>query len=125
MRSNKDSPSTQDELRKAIETGKQVDCRTKAGRAIKDVKKSIRSDLDGTAVALLEENIANCAVVQRLCLEAAFKDPDGAVDSKGNLHQGLNNFLKFQSASKSALLALKKFEKKKPGGLADLLADED
>ena len=123
--SKKDRPSTPDELIKAIETGKQVDCRTKAGRAIKDVKKSIRSDLDGTAVALLEQDIANCAVVQRLCFEAAFKDPDGAVDSKGKLHQGLSNFLKFQSASKSALLALKKFDQKKAGDLASLLASED
>ena len=101
------------------------DGRTKVGRYIREIKKLISSDLDAAAVKILERDIANLSVIAQLCFEKALKKPDQAMDSEGNLHPAMRNYLKFQGAVKSGLLAIKKFEQKKSGGIADFFEDED
>ena len=104
---------------------KALDGRTKAGRSIRDMKKLIRSDLDAAAVKILQNDIASLSVVSRLCLDKALGDPNKAVDAKGNLHLAMSNYLKIQTALKQALVALRKFEPQKPGGLAGLFEDDE
>jgi len=101
-----------------------LDGRTKAARSIRDVEKLISSDLDAAAVKILQKDIAALSVVGQLCLERALNDPENAIGADGILHPGLANYLKFQSAAKAGLLALKKFDQKKARGLADLFEDE-
>jgi hypothetical protein len=103
---------------------KTLDGRTKVARSIRDVEKLVRSDLDTAAIKILQKDIANLSVVGQLCLEKSLSDPDRAVDTKGNLHPGLSNYLKCQAAVKAGLVALKKFDKRKSGGIADLFEED-
>jgi hypothetical protein len=118
---------TAEDLIQAIKDEKPIDSRIKAAKSIKRVLEAVRKDLDSTAVVLLEQDIANCAVIEQLCLKEAFKDPDKAVDSEGNLHPALTSLLKFQTSARTSMLALKKFKRKKPSakGLGDLFLEQE
>ncbi len=118
-------PSNSEELLTAIEVG-DIDGRTRTGRALRDIKKSVKSNFDCAAVQILEEDLAVLIILQRLIAEQLLKNPKEVLDKKGNCSPALNAYLRFQTASKSALLALKKFSEGKPPakGLADLIREQ-
>jgi hypothetical protein len=110
-------------LIRAVNAGKHIDRRTKAGRQIAEVRDAVRTDLDATARALLEEDVAAAAVIQRACTRAVFKDPDKIIDEGGRPAQALYSWMKFAGVKRSALLALKKFQTKAHEPEAEDLAD--
>jgi hypothetical protein len=112
----------------ALNSDKQLDQRTTSAKAIKEIKKAVRENLDETAQALLESDVAHAAVIQKMALEQAFKDPSKAIRPDGKPHYALNSFAKFANLKKSALLALRKFQLKEPQkddnkGLAEMVLE--
>ena len=91
---------------------KNLDQRTTQAKAIKQIKAAVRENLDETAQALLEADVAHAAVIQKMALEQAFKDPSKAIGPNGKPHYALNTYAKYANLKKSALLALKKFQPK-------------
>jgi hypothetical protein len=104
----------------------QIDGRTRLGRCLRDVKKSVKSDLDAGAVEILQEDLANLQVLQKLIVQSLLNNPDNILDKKGNCSPALNAYLKFHTASKGVIIALKRISdgKPPPRGLADLFEDE-
>jgi hypothetical protein len=91
---------------------KNLDQRTTQAKEIKQIKAAVRENLDETAQALLEADVAHAAVIQKMALEQAFKDPGKAIGPDGKPHYALNTFAKYANLKKSALLALIKFQPK-------------
>ena len=60
-------------------------------------------------MALLEDDVAVAAVIQRMALEQATAEK-WILDKNGRPHYALNSWMKFAGIKKSALLALKKFQ---------------
>ena len=102
-----------------------LDGRTKVARKISEIKRLVTSDLDATSVKILRRDVSNLTVIGQLCLEKALSNPDLIEDKKGNLSPNLSNYLKCQAQVKASLVALKRFDKKKSGGIGDLFGDED
>jgi hypothetical protein len=102
-----------------------LDGRTKVAREISEMEKLVTSDLDATSVKILRRDISNLTVIGQLCLEKALSNPELVVDKKGNLSPNLSNYLKCQAQVKASLVALKKFDKKKSGGIGDLFGDPE
>ncbi len=112
----------------ALNSDKQLDQRTTSAKAIKEIKKAVRENLDETAQALLESDVAHAAVIQKMALEQAFKDPSKAIGPDGKPHYSLNTYAKYANLKKSALLALRKFQLKEPHkddnkGLAEMVLE--
>ena len=112
----------------ALNSDKQLDQRTTSAKAIKEVKRSLRENLDETARALLEADVAMAAVIQKMAYEQAFKDPSKAIGPDGKPHYALNTYAKYANLKKSALLALRKFQPKEPQrddnkGLAEMVLE--
>jgi hypothetical protein len=101
------------------------DGRTRAGKLIKNIKYLIKKDLDAAAVRILQDDISNLNVIAQLCFESALKNPDQAVSDKGKLHPALQNYLKLQGAVRTGLTALKRFENKSSGGIADFFEEAE
>jgi len=116
---HKHHPETAKDLVRAIKDKSDIDLRSSAGRAIKNMKKAVRKDLDGTAKVLLERDVANCSVIQSMLIKNI---TDNFKDEKGTLNPGLQTLLRIQASGRSALLALKKFESK-PEGIAGLFGN--
>jgi hypothetical protein len=91
---------------------KNLDQRTTQAKSIKQIKAAVRENLGETAQALLEADVAHAAVIQKMALEQAFKDPSKAIGPDGKPHYALNTFAKYANLKKSALLALRKFQPK-------------
>ena len=89
-----------------------LDQRTTQAKMIKQIKVAVREDLNQTAQALLEADVAHAAVIQKMALEQAFKDPNKAIGPDGKPHYALNTFARYANLKKSALLALRKFQVK-------------
>ena len=107
---------------------KNLDQRTTHAKAIKQIKAAVRENLDETAQALLEADVAHAAVIQKMALEQAFKDPSKAIGPDGKAHYALNTFAKYANLKKSALLALRKFQPKEQhkdanAGLAEMVLE--
>jgi hypothetical protein len=98
----------------ALNSDKQLDQRTTSAKAIKEVKRSLRENLDETARCLLEHDVAIAAVIQKMAHEQAMKDPNKAIRPDGKPCYALNSWAKFGNIKKSALLALRKFQSKEP-----------
>ena len=112
----------------ALNSDKQLDQRTTSAKAIKEVKRSLRENLDETARALLEADVAMAAVIQKMAYEQALKDPSKAIRPDGKPCYALNSWAKFANLKKSALLALRKFQLKEPQkddnkGLAEMVLE--
>ena len=112
----------------ALNSDKQLDQRTTSAKAIKEIKQAVREDLDETARALLENDVAIAAIIQKMAYEQALKDPSKAIRPDGKPHYALNTWHKFGNFKKSALLALRKFQLKEPQkddnkGLAEMVLE--
>jgi hypothetical protein len=124
----KASPKHVRTLVMALNSDKQLDQRTTSAKAIKEVKRSLRENLDETARALLEADVAMAAVIQKMAYEQALKDPSKAIRPDGKPCYALNSWAKFANLKKSALLALRKFQLKEPQkddnkGLAEMVLE--
>ena len=108
--SKKMRPKSSRGLVMAINQGKEIDQRTKIGRSISEIKRSVHENLSESARALLESDVAHAALIQQLCMKKAFADPDKAIRENGKLCMALSSWKKFAVLKKSALLALKKFQ---------------
>jgi hypothetical protein len=111
-----------------VNKGLPIDQRTVAGKSVAQVKEAVRTDLDATAIALLEDDVANAAVIQQMALAEAFKDPDKIINSDGTYHKSLGSYLKFAQLKRVSLQALKKFkqiepEESKEEDLASMIID--
>jgi hypothetical protein len=112
----------------ALNSGKQLDQRTTSAKAIKEVKRSLRENLDETARCLLEHDVAIAAVIQKMAHEQAMKDPNKAIRPDGKPCYALNSWAKFGNIKKGALLALRKFQPKEQQqddnkGLAEMVLE--
>ena len=124
----KTRPTNVKSLVMAINQNKQIDQRTTTAKAIREIKQAVRQNLDETAQALLEADVAHAAVIQKMALEQAFKDPGKAIGPDGKPHYALNTYAKYANLKKSALLALRKFQLIEPQkddnkGLADMVLE--
>jgi hypothetical protein len=127
-RLGKQRPKTAKALVLALNSEKQIDQRTTSAKVIKEVKMSLRENLDETARALLEDDAAKAAAICKMAYEQALKDPNKAIRPDGKPCYALNSWAKFANLKKSALLALKKFEPKEQQqdddqGLAEIVLE--
>jgi len=96
---------------------KAIDMRTVAGRQLKDTARDLKRNLDVKSAELLRKDIANNEFVMDLIVKQIAEKPE-----KFKSH--IPNFLKTQASTRSSLLALKKFEKTRGGGIADLFKED-
>ena len=80
---SKIKPKTARGLALALKMGREIDGRTSQAREIGQIKQAVRDDLNEAAQALLENDVAVCAIIQKMALKQAFSDPDKLVNSQG------------------------------------------
>ncbi len=89
-----------------------LDHRTSHAKNITEIQGMVRDNLDETAQALLEFQVAALAEITQYLFQYGMANPNGIINKKGNVDTSLNanNFLAYAGALARTLKDLKKFQ---------------
>lgn len=100
-----------------------INGRSTLGRALRQVKDSLKADSNATLEAVLHEDIAQSMVMERVISALVISDPASIV-KEGQINPMLSGaLLKFRDSKHRAinmLLSLERNRRSKPGSLGDL-----
>jgi len=113
----------------AVDRNGGISYRSRYGIQVKDIMDRFKDSTDQVAVALLQADVANLAVIRRAILDYLLSNPGLMVDAESGVNKMLtNDFLKLSAALRSSLLVLKQFDRRRKGkegeDLSDILFDD-